>query len=142
MEDSSVGTARDVVVVFSRLRRRLREVADPQGLTPSQRSVLSRLEKDGPASASGLATAERVRPQSMAATLGVLEQQALIERRPDPEDGRRQLVTLTDAGRAHVEGTRQAKEEWLVHALREHCTEAERRTVADAMGLLDRLTHT
>jgi DNA-binding MarR family transcriptional regulator len=77
----------------------------------------------------------------MAATLGALEQQALIQRRADPEDGRRQRVTLTDAGRAHVEGTRQAKEEWLVQALREHCTEAERRAVADAMALLDRLTH-
>jgi len=142
VEDSSVRAARDVVVVFSRLRRRLREVADPHGLTPSQRSVLSRLDKDGPASASGLATAERVRPQSMAAILGALEQQALIERRPDPGDGRRQLVTLTGAGHAHVEGTRQAKEEWLVHALREHCTENERRTVADAMAILDRLTHT
>ena len=141
MEDTAVRAARDLVVVFSRLRRRLREVADAHGLTPSQTSVLSRLSKDGPATASGLAAAERVRPQSMAATLGALEQQALIQRRADPEDGRRQLVTLTDAGRAHVEGTRQAKEEWLVQALREHYTEAERRTVADAMALLDRLTH-
>lgn len=142
MEDSAVKAARDVVVVFSRLRLRLREVTDPHGLTPSQTSVLSRLAKDGPATASGLAVAERVRPQSMAATLGALEQQALVERRPDPEDGRRQLVTLTDLGRAHVEGTRQAKEEWLVGALREHCTEVERRTIADAMALLDGLTHT
>src|SRR5690242_2654179 len=140
MEDVAAKAARDVVVVFSRLRRRLREVADPHGLTPSQTSVLSRLAKDGAATASSLASAERVRPQSMAATLGVLEQQALIERRPHPGDGRRQLVTLTAAGRARVEGTRQAKEEWLVQALREHCTEAERRTVAEAMALLDRLT--
>jgi DNA-binding MarR family transcriptional regulator len=141
MHDSAVRAARELVVVFSRLRRRLREVADPHGLTPSQTSVLSRLSKDGPASASALATAERVRPQSMAATLSVLERQALIERRPDPGDGRRQLIRLTATGVAHVEGSRQAREEWLVQALRERYTEDERLTIATAMTLLERLTH-
>ena len=141
MQDSAVRAARDLVVVFSRLRRRLREVADPHGLTPSQTSVLSRLSKDGSASASGLATAERVRPQSMAATLSVLERQSLIERRPDPGDGRRQVITLTATGQAFVEGTRQAREEWLVQALRDQFTEDERLTIAEAMSLLDKLTH-
>ena len=69
MGESAVRAAHDVVTVLSRLRRRLKELAPGDGLTPSQTSVLSRLDKEGPASASALASAERVRPQSIAATL-------------------------------------------------------------------------
>ncbi len=138
--ESAVRAARDLVVVFSRLRRRLKEVSDPQGLTPSQTSVLSRLSKDGASTASALATAERVRPQSMAATLAVLELQGLIQRSPDPEDGRRQVIALTGAGREHVEGNRQAREEWLVRTLQERYTEEERLAVVEAIALLERLT--
>ena len=71
---SAVQAARDLVVAFSRLRRRLREEGALGDLTPSQTSVLSRLSKEGAASASALADAEHVRPQSMAATLAALDQ--------------------------------------------------------------------
>jgi DNA-binding MarR family transcriptional regulator len=127
-------------VVVGRLRRRLREVADAGDLTPSQVSVLSLLEKGGGASASDLAALDRVRPQSMAATLAALDQQGLVRRDPDPEDGRRQLVSLTTAGREVVQGTRQAREEWLARSLQDRYTEAERRTILEALTLLDRLT--
>jgi len=137
--ESAVRAARDVRVVFSRLRRRLREVAARQDLTPSQTSVLSVLVREGARSASELAAAERVRPQSMAATLAVLEDAGLIHRSPDPADGRRLLVTLTTAGRERVEGDRAAREEWLARALRERFTEDERQTVISAMRLLERL---
>jgi DNA-binding MarR family transcriptional regulator len=139
--ESAFRAARDLRVVFSRLRRRLREVAGGQDLTPSQTSVLSRLDKDGPSSASALAAAERVRPQSMAAVLAALDKSGLIARRPDPRDGRRQVVTLTAAGRDRVEGDRQAREEWLARALQDHYTDRERRTIIEALALLDRLTH-
>lgn len=76
----------------------------------------------------------------MAATLAALDQFGLIQRNPDPGDGRRQLVTLTDAGRERVEGTRQARSEWLARAFEERCTEDERQTVIEAMALLERLT--
>ncbi|MGE7438124.1 MULTISPECIES: MarR family winged helix-turn-helix transcriptional regulator [Kitasatospora] len=139
ISESAARAAGELRVVFTRLRRRLWEVADTQDLTPSQLSALSRLSKDGPMSASELAAAERVRPQSTAATLAVLDQRGLIQRHPDPEDGRRQLVTLTELGREYVAGSRQAREEWLARALQDHCTEDERRTVIEALTLLDRL---
>lgn len=139
ISESAARAASEVRVVLGRLRRRLRESYDTRELTPSQMSLLSRLGKDGPASASDLAAAERVRPQSVAATLGVLEERALIRRRPDPADGRRQVVSLSDAGREFFEGRRRAGEEWLGRALQERFTEDERRAVIAAMGLLDRL---
>lgn len=137
---SAVRAARDLRVVVGRLRRRLKELYDTRELTPSQTSVLSRLGKEGPASTSDLAAAERVRPQSVAATLAVLDERGLIERRPDPDDGRRQLVSLSPAGREFFDDRRRTGEEWLGRALQDRFTEAERQTVIEAMALLDRLT--
>jgi DNA-binding MarR family transcriptional regulator len=136
---SAVHAAKDIRSVFSRLRRRLREVAGLSDLTPSQTSVLSRLERGVPASASALATLERVRPQSMAATLAAIQDHGLIRREPDPADGRRQLISLTEAGREVIAGSRRQREEWLARALTDHYTEAERQTIIEALVLLDRL---
>jgi DNA-binding MarR family transcriptional regulator len=138
---SAVRAAREIRVVVGRLRRRLKETYDNGDLTPSQTSLLSRLDKDGAATASALAAAERVRPQSVAATLSTLDERGLIERRPDPDDGRRQLVSVTAAGRAFLDDKRRIGEEWLARALHERFTEAERRSVIEAMALLERLTH-
>jgi DNA-binding MarR family transcriptional regulator len=138
---SAVRAARDVRVVVGRLRRRLKETYDTGDLTPSQTSVLSRLDKDGAATASALAAAERVRPQSVATVLSALGERGLIERRPDPDDGRRQLVSLSAAGREFLDDKRHAGEEWLARALHQRFTEAERHAVIEAMALLERLTH-
>ncbi|MFI1040343.1 MarR family winged helix-turn-helix transcriptional regulator [Streptomyces hygroscopicus] len=140
MSASAVRAAHEIRVVIGRLRRRFKETYDNEQLTPSQTSVLSRLSKEGPASASALAAAERVRPQSMAATLSVLDERGLIQRRPDPDDGRRQLVSLSETGGAFMADKRRAGEEWLARSLETGYTEAERQTILEALALLDRLT--
>lgn len=138
--ESAAAAARDLRVLFSRLRRRLRDVAVGGDLTPSQTAVLTRLWKEGASSASALAGAERVRPQSMATIVAALEQRGLIARTPDPEDGRRQVISLTDSGRQRAESDRQVREEWLATAIQERYSERERRTILDALALLERLT--
>ena|SRR5689334_9738498 len=136
---SAIRAAGELRVVFSRLRRRFREVADVGDLTPSQTSVLSRLSKYGPATMTELAAAERVRPQSMAATLAAIDRHGYLRRTPDPHDGRRQLISLTDTGVELVEGTRREREEWVAGALAADFTEDERQTILAALALLDRL---
>jgi DNA-binding MarR family transcriptional regulator len=129
----------DLRVVVSRLRRRLLSVSGSADVSPAQASVLARLSRGDVATASALAAAEQVRPQSMATTLATLEEAGLVIRRPDPADGRRQLVELTDAGRERVEGARDARDEWLATSLEEQFTEAERRTIIAAMRLVERI---
>src|SRR6201997_5847958 len=88
--------ASELRLVLGQLVRRLRaEYSFPV----AQASVLSRLDREGAQTTSALATAERVRPQSMAQTLVEVEADELIARRPDPADGRRILIELTTRGR-------------------------------------------
>jgi DNA-binding MarR family transcriptional regulator len=138
--ESAAQGARDLRVVFSRLRRRLKDLATGADLSPSQTAVLTRLWKEGASSGSALAGAERVRPQSMATIVAALQAHGLIERTPDPEDGRRQVITLTARGRKRAESDRQAREEWLARALQDRFSERERRVIVEALSLLQRLT--
>jgi DNA-binding MarR family transcriptional regulator len=140
ISESAARGAQDLRVVFSRLRRRLQALATDDDLTPSQTAALTRLWKEGASSTSALAGAEGVRPQSMATIVAALELRGLIQREPDPDDGRRQVITLTKQGRKRAERDRQAREEWLARALQHQFSERERRVIVEALSLLHRLT--
>ncbi len=128
--------ASELRVVLGQLLRRLRA---EHRFPISQGTVLGRLDREGPRAVSDLAAAERVRPQSMAQTVGDLEDDGLVERRPDPSDGRRASVSLTAAGREALEADRRHREGWLVKAIEEELTPEERRTLGDSVSLLRRL---
>ncbi|MEV1249691.1 MarR family winged helix-turn-helix transcriptional regulator [Nonomuraea sp. NPDC050022] len=136
---SAVRTARAIRVTIGRLRRRILNVNDAADITLSQASVLARLSQNGPATASDLAAVEGVRPQSMATTVAALSRLGLVERHPDPDDGRKRLVTLTDPGRERAEGDRAARQAWLARVLEERCTESERQMIVKAMAVLEKL---
>jgi DNA-binding MarR family transcriptional regulator len=129
-------TASELRVVIGQLVRRLRA---EHRFPLSHGSVLGRLDREGPQGVSDLATKERVRPQSMAQTVADLEGDGYVGRRPDPTDGRRALVELTDAGRATLDADRRQREGWLAEAIDDRLSGSEQRVLAEAVELLRRL---
>jgi DNA-binding MarR family transcriptional regulator len=123
------------------LLRRLRQVPTEDDLTLSESSALARLDRGGPASAAQLARAEQISPQSMGATLGALEARELIERTPDPEDGRRMILTVTETGLALLRDRRARRTEQLARALAADFTSNELEQLAAAAPLLERLAN-
>jgi DNA-binding MarR family transcriptional regulator len=128
--------AHELRETLGRVVRRLR--AEP-GPSTRHMTVLSRLDRNGPSSTSDLAAAERMRPQSMAQTVHDLELDGLVSRRPDPADGRRAFVELTDAGLDVLRATRARRESWLAQALDRELDDRERELLREAVALLGRL---
>ncbi|MFJ4787742.1 MarR family winged helix-turn-helix transcriptional regulator [Streptomyces sp. NPDC088794] len=130
--------AADLRLAVGRVRRRLRQAHAVGDVSLSGVSVLARLASDGPDSPTSLAESERVRPQAMASTLAVLEQRGLVHRSPDPADGRRSIVAVTEEGRSMLDERRSESINRLSTVLDEFSTE-ERATLAAALPLLDLL---
>lgn len=121
------------------LVRRLRQLEDRDELSAPETSALSRLDREGPATAAELARREGISPQSMGATLAALEARGLLARRPDEHDGRRRLLTPTDAGRAVLSDRRSARTRRLAEAMEAELSPAELAELAAAVPLLERL---
>ena len=81
------------------LVRRLRQAHVAGELSLSEASALARIERDGPMTSAELARAERISPQSMGVTLRGLQERGLLVRAADPGDGRRLLLSVSEAGR-------------------------------------------
>jgi DNA-binding MarR family transcriptional regulator len=123
----------------SLLARRLRQASTSGELTLPERSALSRLDRGGPATSAELARAEQITPQAMATTLGGLEQRGLVERRNDPHDGRRIIMSVSDAGREVLRRKRAAHARQLAAALGDGFAEDELAALAVAVPLIERL---
>jgi DNA-binding MarR family transcriptional regulator len=136
---SAVDTTRlasELRIVLGHLVRRLRA---EHRFSLSQAAVLGRLDREGTKSIGDLAVAERVRPQSMTQTVSDLEGDGLIARCPDPADGRRTLVELTEQGHQTLQADRRKREGWLARAIAEDLSVAEQQVLTRALELLRRL---
>ena len=136
-EAEQIGAA--LRLVIGRIARRLRQTHAVGELTMSEVSVLARLERDGPSTPSALAEQERIRPQAMATTVAALEERGLVQRRPDASDGRRAVLTVTEAGRTTVLNRRSESAQRLAAVLDSAFDVAERDRFAAVLPLLDRL---
>ena len=129
-------TASELRLVLGQLIRRLRV----ENTFPiSQGAVLARLDREGPQTASDLAAAERVRPQSMAQTVAELQTAGLVARRPHPLDRRRILIELTAEGTAALADDRRQREGWLARAIESELSPEEAETLTRAVPLIRRL---
>ncbi len=117
----------------------IRRLRAENRLPMTQGSVLGRIDRCGTKSIGELASAERVRPQSMAQTIADLEEAGLVSRTPDPADGRRVLIDMTEAGRQALTEDRELRDGWIAAALDERFDAEERAVIAEAVELLERL---
>jgi DNA-binding MarR family transcriptional regulator len=123
------------------LLRRMRQVRPDGELSLPETSALARLDRSGPATSSALAKEEQISPQSMGATLAALEARGLVARQPDPDDGRRAVLTLTGAGQQVLRDKRSARVAQLAAALSSAFSPAEVLQLKAAAPLLERLAH-
>jgi DNA-binding MarR family transcriptional regulator len=145
MTDEDVDSAHIAVelgLAMTRLRARLRLESgmSATGWSISQVSTLARVIKKGPLTASAIAQAEHVRPQSVAETLTALRADGLITSEQDPADGRKTLISATAKGKQLVQSVSASREAWLAKAIEAVVDPAERRALSTAISLLNRLT--
>jgi DNA-binding MarR family transcriptional regulator len=132
-------TATRLRVGIGAFKRRTQEALAEGDLTNPQLTVLSRLDRFGPATTAELARREQITPQAMGATVASLEQRGLVIRRPDAADGRRSILNLTPAGRAAIGSGRSAIADKVADVLAESFTTEEIATLDAAARLIERL---
>jgi DNA-binding MarR family transcriptional regulator len=120
------------------LLRRLRLEDAAAGLTAPRLSALSVLVFRGPATLSGLAAAEQVRPPTMTRLVQGLERDGLVKRLADPDDRRVSRIEATARGTELLLAGRTRRVRRLAGALA-RLPRAERRLLARAAELLERV---
>jgi DNA-binding MarR family transcriptional regulator len=123
-------------VEIGRLKRQIRQ-NDQEGFTPSQISALASLGARGPLRLGELARVECVAPPTLTKLVAGLENAGLVERTPDPTDGRSALVGLTRSGRAALTRVRNERTAFLAQRIG-RLSPTDQSRVAD---LIDLLTH-
>lgn len=126
-------------VSFGLLYRRVRQAPVQDELKMHEISLLARLDRAGTSTAGELARLEQITPQAAGLTLAALTERGLVERHLDPGDGRRLLISLTDAGRALLRVKGSARTGQLAKALSNHFSQADLDTLMAATGIIQRL---
>jgi DNA-binding MarR family transcriptional regulator len=125
-----------------RTARRLRQEAasEASDLTPTSTAALATVERHGPLTPSELARLERVKRPTVTRTLGCLARVGLIERAPDPADGRSALISVNGAGRERLRRLRGRKNAYLARRMKDlpaEDLEALERAAAILEGMLE-----
>ncbi|RFU47662.1 MarR family winged helix-turn-helix transcriptional regulator [Paraburkholderia sp. DHOC27] len=134
--------AGELRVVVGQLKRRLREQSNLGDLSWTQLRVLSRLDREGPATVTALARAEGIRPQSMGETVAALKAVGFVSGKPDPNDGRQTVLSLTPACVKAIKSGRAANDDWLSKAISARLEASEQEQLAAAIELLKRIIAT
>ena len=134
----AVEEASDLRVALLRIQRQLRSKT-ASDITPSQSSALARIEQSGPVRLGSLAELEGTTAATMSRVIDSLAERHLIERVPDPLDGRASLVRLSPQGGALLHEIRVRYTEVLRAAMAE-LTVQEQQVLGRAVPVLERLS--
>ncbi|MGV9263519.1 MarR family winged helix-turn-helix transcriptional regulator [Kitasatospora sp. NPDC003701] len=118
----------------------VRAIRPGDTLPQNQAGVLGLLIRDGRAlTVSELAARQRVRHQSMARTVTLLTGAGLVTQEPHATDGRKLLITPTEAGRAALAEQRARREARIAAVIEARLTPEEQETLRRGVALLRRL---
>lgn len=120
------------------LQRQLARPDTGDGLTRARLSALAVLVLGGPRTLGALAVAERVRPPTMTRLVHAMEADGLLERAPNPDDGRSIIIRATPLGEQQLAGGRARQIAPLAEGISD-LGRAERAQLEDATDLLGRL---
>jgi DNA-binding MarR family transcriptional regulator len=114
-----------------RVSRKLRQEAQKVGLSAQDAVILGYLKKNPGAGVSELADFEQISRPTMSSHVKRLAAAGWVTRTDDAEDGRRQGLTVTAAGRRKLETLQRHRNDWLAARL-VRLTPAERERLAEA----------
>lgn len=136
-DDHSAAASQLRIATF-RLARRMRTQRAVDSMSDGQFAVLAALWVHGPHTLGELAERERVSAPSMNRTVNCLQESGYVVRSADESDGRKVVISLTDAGRVVVDETARRRDAWVETALAE-LTDEERATIAQAAAIMERM---
>jgi DNA-binding MarR family transcriptional regulator len=124
-------------VAVGRLHRRLAQRSTSE-LTFAQISALVMVEKHGPIRQGELAAREKVAAPSMTRTVSGLVEAGLVQKIPDPEDGRSCHIVVTEAARTLLEKIRTERSAMLAERVA-RLTPEQYSTLVAALPVLEQL---
>ena len=104
--------------VLLRVGRELRREARAEGISPEQVSLLVAVKYSPGIGIGDLAVHERISAPALTKHADRLERDGLVARSPNPHDGRRIGLTLTEEGHRVLRRVRSRRTAWLATRLR------------------------
>lgn len=132
------GTAAALRLAVGRLFRHMRKESSG-GHSLTQLGMLATLDRQGPTTLGDLAVSEGVAKPTVTKGIADLTAEGLVEKVPDPTDGRVCFARLTDEGRRDLEEIRSRREAWLADRLAD-LSPADRERLLAALPVLEALT--
>jgi DNA-binding MarR family transcriptional regulator len=121
-----------------RLARKLRQEGEPE-ITPTLLAALSTIERHGAMTAGALAAHEQIQKPTCTRVIADLQGLGLIERIPDPLDGRVAWLHVTPVARKLLQRVRVRRNVYLAKRMK-RLTPEDLATLERAAQILDRLT--
>jgi DNA-binding MarR family transcriptional regulator len=121
---TTTSTTREALEVANRLRpallrlaRELRRESHALGVTGGQVSLLFQIQRNRGIGVRDLAALERISAASMSGHVDRLERAGLVQRTPDPNDRRRQGLSLTAEAERVLRSVKSRRTAWLAARL-------------------------
>jgi DNA-binding MarR family transcriptional regulator len=128
-----------LVQVAKAHRQRAQQAFTDAGLYVGQETILMQLWREDGLALSQIIDRSCVQPATITKMINRMEKAGLVERHPDPDDGRAKRIYLTDAGRG-IEG--EVKSAWqdLENATLQNLSEDDQEVMRDLLNkMLDGL---